>query len=203
MGLSLVTAPVVEPITRTEAKLHLRGPDSADDDLVSALIVAAREHVENITRRRLVQQTWDYTLAEFPIGDILLPNQPVSSVTSVNYVTTAGTTASFSSGASPDVPSYDVVTDGPRTRVFPKYNVSWPITRLHGNAVTVRFVTGYDPNNASPLDYAANVPSDIKQAMYLIIGDLYENREGKVVGTIQSTNPTVTAMLSPYILRGF
>ena len=202
MGLSLVTAPVCEPISLAEAKVHLRIDGSDSDTYVNTLIVAAREHVEGVTRRKLVQQTWDYTLAEFPYGDILLPIMPVSSVTSVSYVTSAGATATFTSGASPDVLQYTVITDGPRTRILPIYNVSWPTTRLHGNAVTVRFVTGYDPSTDSPADYTKNVPGDLKSCLKLIIGDLYENRESSTQLRMASL-PSLRALMSPYILRDF
>jgi uncharacterized phiE125 gp8 family phage protein len=202
MGLSLVTAAVVEPISVIEAKAHLRIDSSYSDTEIYKHIRTARQHIENVTRRRLVQQTWDYTLAEFPYGDILLPIQPVSSVTSVNYVNGSGATVSFTAGTSPDTPQYDVVTDGPRTRVFPKYNVSWPTTRVHGNAVTVRFVCGYDPTTASPADFTANIPPDLIDCLKLIVGDLYENREQSTPLTIEQL-PTALSMLSPYIMRGF
>ena len=38
-------------------------------------------------------------------------------------------------------------------------------------------------------------PPDVKAAILLIIGDLYENREGLIVGTIVSTNPAVQNLL--------
>jgi uncharacterized phiE125 gp8 family phage protein len=202
MGLSLVTPAVVEPISVVEAKAHLRITDSYSDTEIYKHIKTARQHIENVTRRRLVQQTWDYTLAEFPIGDILLPIQPVSSVTSVSYVDGTGATATFTTGASPDVVKYDVITDGPRTRIFPKYNVSWPTTRVHGNAVTVRFVCGYEPTTASPPDYTANIPPDLIACLKLIIGDLYENREKSTPLRIEQLPGTLT-MMSPYIMRSF
>lgn len=202
MGLSLVTAAPVEPISLIEAKEHLRIDTTDDDTLIYSLIVAARNHVETMTRRALVQQTWDYTLTDFPIGDIELPIQPVSSVTSVSYTTQAGASATFTYGTSPDTPKYDVITDGPRTRVLPKYNLSWPETRAYGNAVTVRFVAGYSPSSESPQDYTYNIPGDIKAAIKLIVGDLYENRESSTQLRMQQL-PTVDALLSPYILRGF
>ena len=39
------------------------------------------------------------------------------------------------------------------------------------------------------------VPPDVQAAILLIIGDLYENREGIVVGTIVAVNPTVQNLL--------
>lgn len=42
------------------------------------------------------------------------------------------------------------------------------------------------------------VPSAVKMALLLVIGDLYENREGQFVGTISSDNPAVKSLLTPY-----
>jgi len=194
MGLSLVTAPTVEPIGLEETKVHLRLDGSDYDTEVTRLIVAARKHFETVTRRRLVQQTWNYTLPAFPIGDILLPIQPVSSVTSVNYVNGSGVTTAFT--------DFTLISDGPRSRVVADYNVSWPTTRTHGNAVTVQFVAGYEPTTDSPQDLAGNVPEDIKQALLLIVGDFNENKEKTTPLRIEEL-PTTLALLSPYILRGF
>ena len=194
MGLSLVTAAAYEPLSLPEAKVHLRIDGSDSDTYVTGLIVAARQHVENVTRRRLVQQTWDYTLAEFPTGDIFLPIQPVSSVTSVSYVDGAGATQAFT--------TFSLINDGPRSRVVADYNVSWPTIRVHGNAVTVRFVCGYDPTTDSPVDYRGNVPADLKEAMKLYIGSFHENRESDTPLKIE-TLPNALALMSPYIMRGF
>jgi uncharacterized phiE125 gp8 family phage protein len=194
MGLSLVTAPTIEPIGLEEAKVHLRVDGSDSDTYINTLIVAARKHIENVTRRRLVQQTWDYTLAEFPYSDICLPIMPVSSVTSVSYVDGAGATQAFT--------SYTLINDGPRARVVVDYGTSWPAVRIHGNAVTVRFVAGYEPTTDSPQDLAGNCPGDLKAAIKLIIGDLYENRESTTPLTINEL-PTVTMLMSSYILRDF
>lgn len=39
------------------------------------------------------------------------------------------------------------------------------------------------------------VPASVRAALLLVIGDLYENREGVMVGTIAAVNPTVERLL--------
>ena len=40
--IDLTSAPSVEPVSQAEAKLHLKVDDSADNDLIDAMITAAR-----------------------------------------------------------------------------------------------------------------------------------------------------------------
>nr|MBP6771228.1 head-tail connector protein [Reyranella sp.] len=54
LQVKVVTAPAIEPITLTEAKLHCKVDLSTDDDLITALIVAAREEIERRTWRALI-----------------------------------------------------------------------------------------------------------------------------------------------------
>ena len=65
-GVTVVTAPTVEPISLAEAKQHLRFESTVEDALISALIVAARKHCETATRRAFVTQTLRLTRDTFP-----------------------------------------------------------------------------------------------------------------------------------------
>ena len=51
MPLQLVTPPAEEPVSLSDAKLHLRVDFTDDDALILAFIVAARQHSEMLTRR--------------------------------------------------------------------------------------------------------------------------------------------------------
>jgi hypothetical protein len=68
MSPILIVPPAAEPVTLADAKLYLRtaGPD--EDDLVIALIRAARHLVEATSNRLLVSQTWRLVCAAWPPG---------------------------------------------------------------------------------------------------------------------------------------
>lgn len=201
-GYVLATPPATEPITTAEAKSHLRVDISDDDALIGGLITAARETAENILSRALITQTWQLVLDSFPggsrvlsrfpsnttvqpytamspwylSGGFKLPFPPLQSVSSITYVD--------QDGNSNTVPSADYVVDTAHEpgRVFLKYGASWPSVALQPAAgVTIEYVAGYGD--------ASDVPQAIKQAMLLIIGDLYEHREAVVVGTTAKEIP--------------
>jgi uncharacterized phiE125 gp8 family phage protein len=54
----LIAGPGEEPVSLAEAKAFCRIDGTDEDALVSALITAARLHVESITGRALLTQTW-------------------------------------------------------------------------------------------------------------------------------------------------
>ncbi len=51
------TPPATEPVSLSEAKLHLKVDTSADDTLISALIAAALQHLERHCNSAFVTQT--------------------------------------------------------------------------------------------------------------------------------------------------
>jgi len=191
MTLTLVTAPTEEPITLDEATAHLRVDATDEDDVIGSLIEAARQHVENFTHRRLITQTWDLKLDGFPSGDIELPLAPLLTSTApvVTYTDSAGAAQTWaSSNYTVDAPS------GPwarRGRLFLNYGILYPSTRSIDQAVAIRFLCGY----GGP----ASVPESIKQAMKLLIGHWYANREAVNVGNITGEYPqAVDALLWPF-----
>jgi uncharacterized phiE125 gp8 family phage protein len=175
MAMTLVTAAAIEPVTLAEAKDQLRVDITDDDVLIAGLIVVAREFAEAITRRALITQTWDYIMDAFPAGDRLaLPLAPLQSVTSITYVDDEDASDTVSSA------DYQVDTDSEPGRIVLKSTATWPsVTLRAANGVTVRFVAGYG-------DDVEDVPQKIRQAMLLMVGHWYENREDTVgVGNVQ------------------
>jgi len=194
-NLKLVTGPTVEPISLSDAKLHLRVDHSADDSLISSLIVAARRLVEGRIRVACVSQTWDYVLDGLPLARMLwpdngvarvdytiqLPIAPVLSVSSIKWVDWSGVIQTL------DPSAYQVATGNPG-RVAPTPYEIWPWPRIGMEAVTIRFVAGYGST-------AAAVPDTIKAAMKLLIGHWYEHPQAVVTGTIATQLPLAVESL--------
>ena len=183
MGLTLLSAPLGEPLTLTEVKSHLRVDHTADDALIAIYLRAAREYIDGpggFLGRALVRQSWRLSLDGFPTDEIRIPLPPLSSVDAIRYDDTSGDEQLVNSQNfwvdKASEPGWIVRVDG----------VDWPTTLDGVNTVRVDFTAGYAPGTNSPIDYGENIPFNIKAAMLLMIGNMYENREDNVVGVIST-----------------
>lgn len=186
-GPGCVVKPIIEPLSLAEIKSHLRVDDTSDDEMLSTIIQVAREQVEDITRRALLTSTWDFVLQEWPIENyIKLPYGNLQSVTSVKWKDTDGVETTLVAGT-----DYLVETNGENIgRVVLPYGESWPSDTLYpSNPITIRFVCGWTA--------ASLIPAKIKAACKLIAGDIYQNREGKILtGQSYQENKAVMALLT-------
>jgi len=184
MALTLVTAPTVEPVTVADIKSHLRIDTTDEDTLIEDYITAAREYCERYQNRAYITQTWNLTLNDFPDGDeIEIPLPPLQSITSIKYYGTDDTEYTLSTD------DYMVDTDSEVGRVVLKYAKTWPsITLRPANAVVIQFVAGYG-------DADTDVPERIKQAIKLLVGHLYENREATSIRSIVNVPFAVESLL--------
>ena len=185
-------APAAELLSRTEAKLHLRVDSdlTADDTLIDNLIVAAREHIEQVTRRILIESVVTFRLDAFPSTDyadgvIYLRKPPVSAFTSITYIDTAGTLQTLGT----TLYATDLNMVPPRVR--PAYGEVWPTTRDQMAAVTLTYKSGYGAT-------AASVPGPIKQYAFLLVGSMYKHRESTVTGTIVTELKWAQHLIWPY-----
>ena len=187
--LDLVTAPVIEPVTITEAKDYMRISDDDDNALISNLIVAARTAAESYTRRAFITQTWKLLMdnwpatrsnqwwdgvRQLPISEvkgqrfITMPLAPLQSVTTIITYSDDDTASTFAS-SNYQVSAYsgDFANQG---RVTLRTSGSgWPDFTRNADGIEITFVAGY--GSAS-----SDVPYQIKQAILSEVAKLYEDR---------------------------
>jgi uncharacterized phiE125 gp8 family phage protein len=176
-------------VSLAEAKAHLRVTEADDDALIAGYILAARHAAESYIRGALITQTWDYSLDYcWPVVSVRgmckyrieLPLHPIQSVTSVSYVDENGTTQTLSPSL------YTVHIRGPVADIEKAYDASFPSIRSVPEAITVRFVVGYQQDA---------VPDGIKAAIMLGIERLYDR-----CGDEGAVTDARDALLDPYRL---
>jgi uncharacterized phiE125 gp8 family phage protein len=164
--------------------------NTTEDPYLNTLIGVVRHTAENVTKRRLITQTVKIYLDCFPRSawfELILP--PVQSVTSLQYVDTNGVTQTLSTDA------YQVSLNREIAVIRLNEGYTWPDTDDVLEGVIVTAVVGYG-------DARADVPAPIKQAMLLLAGHLYNQRETVVFGVIPSKVPdTFDDLISPYRIR--
>jgi uncharacterized phiE125 gp8 family phage protein len=187
MALVLTSGPAAEPVTLAEAKAHMRVDGSAEDTLISSLIITSRLHIEAALGLAFITQSWSYFIDCWPATrDIRLPLRPVQSVTAVRLYATDESIET--------VPAGTYVLDGSGTpaRLVRNVATAWPRPSRPANGIEIAFTAGY--GNA-----AANVPGPIRQAILLLIAHWYEHREPVEVGAPGvPVPPMVSELLLPY-----
>tara|TARA_R110000868_G_scaffold23387_2_gene94415 strand:- start:124 stop:708 length:585 start_codon:yes stop_codon:yes gene_type:complete len=184
MNYRLVTGPSTEPLTYAEAKAYLRLNDDSEQSLVTSLISAARGIVEGQTWRPLISQVWATQLdfSEVNTSVIRINKAPIISIDTITYYDSNNALQTLSAS------NWESDIYGSPARVRLK---TPPIVYERMNALQVNFTAGYAN--------AAAVPNDIKSALYMIIGHLYENRQDVVTGTQVNEIP----MASKYLLEPY
>lgn len=185
MTVLLITPPAVEPVSLADAKAHLRLETTAEDDYVSALIVAARLHVETAIRRVLVDQTWRVYLDAWPRdGVVELPVGPVRSIASITVYDADGDPKLLSSVAW----RLDAASQPARLALLG----TGPTPGRVLNGIEIDLVAGFGPSGI-------NVPQPLKLAIMTLVARWYENREGARYGVVPaSVSDQVETLVAPF-----
>lgn len=175
MGLVLVTAPAARAVTLEELKLHLRVDHDDEDSLLWNILETATQDIETLSLHKLIAQTWDWYLDSFPATSYLkLPFLPLISVTGVYYTVENGVEETWASS------NYLVDARNKPGKIVLKSNISWPSYTLEPvNGVRVRFICGHGTAAKST---GADVDARLRQALLMLCGHYYENRETSFVG---------------------
>jgi uncharacterized phiE125 gp8 family phage protein len=167
MAWKVTTAPVNEPWTLSDVKNYLKVDTSADDTLITTLISAARQAAESYLNMALITQTVTEKLDRLNSPTLYLSVSPVISVASFQYADSQNTTQTFAST------NYVVDTFSKPARLSLAYGKTWPTLYGNINDVTITYTAGFGTE-------ASGVPTQIRQAMLMMIADSYDNREDYV-----------------------
>jgi uncharacterized phiE125 gp8 family phage protein len=184
MAHKLITAPTLLSLIslaelRQHCKLDVDGSGThPDDSLLQIYLAAAHQHAEHHTGTAIGAQVVELALDDFPAGPILLAPGPVSSVTSLKYLDTAGVEQTLSAGA------YTLDEYANPAWLIQAYGTLWPAPLDAANAVKVRYTAG--SNTIAPA---------LKAALLLMVGHLYANREGAAPGSLAQIPLGVASLL--------
>lgn len=145
--------PETEPLSLAEAKLFLRVDGSAEDSLITDIMVAAREAAEEYMQRSLITQTWALIIDDYAPSQLPLPRGPVQSITSVKIIDRGGDEtlvdeSVYYLNAAKEALCFD----------------SQPM----GHQIEVEYITGFGG--------ASDVPQPIRQGVLIHAAALYDNR---------------------------
>lgn len=174
LGYKVTTAPVTEPVTIAEAKAHCRILGDDEGSVLAGFISAAREYAEAVHNKSYAVKTIT-AVADFLDKSYELPVLPVTQITSITVKDSAGNVSNIT-----DKFELDDFTG----RVVLTPGESLPSVQLyHMNPVQITFKSGASPS------------AKTKQAMLLLVGHWFENREEVVVGTQSFSVPMAAEAL--------
>lgn len=181
MPAIVVVPPAAEPLALAETKLFLRVEHDADDAAIAALIAAARGHVEALTRRALLLQTWRFVFDAWPRDGRVTPRiGPLRTLVAARVFDAAGAAHAV------DTQSF-VLDVAANVIASPCWALPAPGRSMAGIELDVECGFGATP---------AEVPEPLRQAIRQLVAHWYENRA--LVGSNALLPAGVGALVAPY-----
>ena len=164
MQLLRLDGPYQEAVTEDEAKLYLRIEHHLDDNILRTMIAAARTMVEQYTGQTLIEQKWRMTIGandrSFNKGGTLQVGIPMSPFQKLD-----GRPKVIKPNKILEIANYKLSRDA-------GFGTVEVITCLGSkDELQLEFTVGYGPT-------AESVPASFKQAILMLLAEMYENRSG-------------------------
>jgi uncharacterized phiE125 gp8 family phage protein len=178
----LIEGPALEPLTLAEAKFWLKVDGSEEDDLIRALIVAARLMVEAEIGQVLIGQTWRLIGDQWPVGErIPIKPGPLLGVVAARVFDAGGQASTV------PVNSFTVLAHGEPPAVVPSLRPA-PGRAFGGLEIDLRLGFG---------EAAADVPESIRLAVRRLVALWFDNR-GEGTDPDRGVPPQIRALLRPF-----
>lgn len=182
---------MANPVTLAEVQQHLRlgTLDAAEQAEIELMISTATELAESFCNRPWTSGSQTIHFDSFPSSEtgFFAVHGDIQSITTLHYYSTEHVQAPFI--------HFRFINLGGKSKIYPAFGYQWPTngSGLPGS-VEITYVGGDE----------ASVPSSVKSAILLMVGDLYENRENTVIDSGISTvkmSMTAEKLLTPYKTR--
>lgn len=163
----LLAGPASEPVSLAEAKAFLRLDEVAEDALVTTLIAAARMHMESVTGRALIEQSWRVVLDDWPeTGVLALPVLPVRSITAVTAHDADGSPHAL------ELAQFRLEPGEGACLSFPTAVAGAPVLQQNFG-IEVDVLAGYGATGT-------DVPAPLRQAILALVGYWFEHRDAVI-----------------------
>jgi len=175
-----------EPVTATEAKNFCKVTTTADNDLFTILIKAARRSLEQFTSSSFAEKTIHATWIKMPEDNELeLPYGPIISVDAVYWIDSEGTETEATLNT-----DYWVLGDQDLVvKVSNRWSSGWVST---DQSVRVEYTAGYGDTLTQTL------PEELKLAIMKQIATDYEMREDVAPGGVTVLSNESKRLAAPY-----
>lgn len=177
MPFTVTSSPALEPVTLAELKDYLRISDASQDQMLGTMISAARRHVEQMTRRPMIEQSIKATFEEWPVGSIIvLPVGNVLTIESLKYRDESNVLQTVSTS------DYVIVTADQPGRIYLRDSFTFPALFDRSDAIEAAITAGYGSTSSS-------VPEPLRIALMALAGYWFEQRLPVNVGNIVNQMP--------------
>lgn len=194
LRLVQTSAPAIEPLSASDAKIFLRVDHSTDDSLIAALVASARQCCENYTGRALIQQGWSLYLDAWPGSRcnlwwdglregvvhsgpqpfVSVPRAPLISVTEIVVYDDEDQGQIWANA------NYFVDTASTPGRIVLRSGAVPPAPTRSANGIEIKFTAGYGLA-------ASSVPQSLIEGIRRMVAYMYEHRGDTVETALRAS----------------
>ena len=181
-------------------------PDDYPDADLTKMIGAARSYVEQLLQRAVLESQWIYFRDSFFLeffnesqtfvqrdrtNAIEIPRPDLITVEALTYFDADNTEQALIEDS-----DFVVILVGEflKSMIEPIQGSTWPTTFYRKNAFKLEYTAGWA---------VGVVPTEVRQAILITLGDMYENRQTNVTGVSVSTVNTMNSLLSAWKVDNF